>query len=71
MQKLNNILEHTGRRLLAAEPKDLGSIRGTGVYAEGNRTRNFIEKLYIHCSAVVGTGLWSWGFWSRARVGYR
>jgi len=49
MQKLNNILEPTGRSLLVAEPEEFGSIRGAGVYAEGNRTRNFIEKLHIHC----------------------
>ena len=49
MQKLNNVPKHTGRSLLVAEPEEFGSIPGTGVYAEGNRTRNFIEKLYIHC----------------------
>ena len=48
MQKLNNIPKHTGRRLLVAEPEEFDSITGTGVYAEGNRTWDFIEKLHIH-----------------------
>ena len=49
MQKLNNIPKHTRRSLLVAEPEEFGSITATGVYAEGDRTWDFIEKLHIHC----------------------
>lgn len=49
IQKLNNIPKHIRSSLLLAELDGFDSITGTGVYAEGNRMWDFIEKLHIHC----------------------
>lgn len=48
-QKFNNIPEHTPRGFDLIEPREIDSISDKGVYAEGNRTWDFAEKLHIHC----------------------